>query len=192
MRLPRPDDVLAFWFSDDVRPRWFDSNAAFDRELEERFGAGVAAALDGTLSDWEGDCDTALALVLLLDQATRNIFRGQPASFGGDAQALRISKASIDRGCDAGLTLERRMFLYMPLQHSESLADQKYSIELFTRWADEHDESGRANAKETLLYAQRHHDIIERFGRFPHRNAVLGRTSTAGELEFLAGPNSSF
>jgi uncharacterized protein (DUF924 family) len=192
MPLRTSSDVVGFWFSDHARKLWWNGGKAFDDEIRTTFSDTVAAALDGQLDSWQADADGALALVLVLDQFTRNIFRGTPQAFSGDVRARAVANASISRGDDRAQSLERRMFLYMPLQHSEELADQKRSLTLFTAWAAEHEGDARTEADKDLVYAQRHHDIIERFGRFPHRNKILGRTSTPEELEFLAGPNSSF
>jgi uncharacterized protein (DUF924 family) len=192
MPLRTSSDVVGFWFSDHARKLWWNGGKAFDDELRTMFLDTVNAALEGQLDGWQGDAEGALALVLVLDQLTRNIFRGTPRAFSGDVRARAVANASISRGDDREQTLERRMFLYMPLQHSEELADQKRSMALFTAWAAAHDGDARAEADENLEYAKRHHDIVERFGRFPHRNKILGRTSTPEELEFLAGPNSSF
>lgn len=185
-------DVLDFWFSDRVRPLWFNGNADFDEEIRQRFGDAAAAAIDGELANWEGTADGALALVILLDQVPRNIFRGTPRAFAGDARANRVADSAIARGFDQALPLERQMFLYMPFQHSEQRAEQDRSVELFTRWAEAHSGPERAGAEENLKYAERHHEIVHRFGRFPHRNAVLGRASTPEEIAFLKEPRSSF
>jgi uncharacterized protein (DUF924 family) len=185
-------DVLELWFSDDARKHWWSKNDAFDAEIRARFGALVDEAIDGKHEDWISSPETALALVIVLDQFTRNIFRGSARSFSGDPRARAIVNAAVDRGFDTKLSLERRMFLYMPLQHSENLADQKRSVELFTRWAEAHDAKDQKEIENDLVYVRRHYEIIERFGRFPHRNAVLGRETTPEEKAFLAEPMSSF
>lgn len=180
--LPTPAAVLDFWFSDATRPHWFARSDAFDARVREHLGELHARAAAGELDAWAADPRGALALVVLLDQVPRNIHRGTPAAFASDAAAVRVATAVIDAGRDAGLTEEERVFLYLPLEHSESLADQDRCLALMSAlptplWRD---------------YADRHRVIIERFGRFPHRNAILGRESTPAELEFLAGPGSSF
>lgn len=185
-------DVLAFWFSDRARKLWFEKNTAFDDEIRDRFGSLVEGAIAGEYGEWTADADGALALVIALDQFPRNMFRGSPRSFSGDARARQIAETAINNGLDLAQPLDRRAFFYLPYQHSESLDDQNRSIELYTKWAAAHPEADRASAEGDLTYVHRHHEIIRRFGRFPHRNAVLGRASTPEEIEFLAGPNSSF
>jgi uncharacterized protein (DUF924 family) len=187
-----PSDVLDFWFSDRARPMWWSKNDDFDAEIRPRFGALVDEASAGAHGDWTTQPSGALALVIVLDQFPRNMFRGSPRAFAGDARALEIARATVESGLDTALALEQRQFLYMPFQHSEVLADQDRSIELFTRWVADHDEAARAAVGNDLTYAHRHRDIIQRFHRFPHRNAVLGRTSTPDEIAFLREPNSSF
>ncbi|HEY8374880.1 MAG TPA: DUF924 family protein [Nannocystis sp.] len=178
-----PDDVLGFWFSPRVRPQWFVRSDAFDREICERFHEVYVDAAAGALDDWAKTPRGALALVILLDQFPRNMFRGTPAAFGSDAKAREIARAAVDAGLDDSLSQEERLFLYLPFEHSEDLADQERAVALIgaltenATWRD---------------YAIRHRDIIARFGRFPHRNAILGRPSTAEEAEFLLEPNSSF
>src|SRR5262249_28851610 len=127
-----------------------------------------------------------------LDQFPRNLHRGTPAAFAHDARARRAAAAAIDRGFDLAAALDQRMFFYLPFQHSELLADQERSVALFTRWAADHPAAPRAQAEDQLSYAVRHHEIIQRFGRFPHRNRALDRTSTADELAFLTEPRSAF
>lgn len=185
-------DVLELWFSDRARTLWFDKNDAFDAEIRDRFGTLVDEAIAGKHGDWAATSDGALALVIVLDQFPRNIFRGSPRAFSGDARAREIAGIAIDKQLDRQQPLDRRAFFYLPYQHSESLEDQNRSIELYKKWVEEHDAAGRKSAEEDMVYADRHHEIIRRFGRFPHRNATLGRESTPEELEFLAGPRSSF
>ncbi len=175
-------DVLDFWFSDAVRAKWFKPDEAFDRELESRFGELSGMARSGALTSWAGPPEGALALVILLDQIPRNIFRGTPEAFSGDARALEIAEAAIDLGHDARLEPMQRYMLYMPFMHSENLEAQERGMELFER----------LGLEEPLRYMKMHRDVVARFGRFPHRNAILGRESTSEELEFLSGPNSSF
>lgn len=185
-------DVLAFWFSDRSRPLWFDKNEAFDSEIRKRFTSLVDGAIAGSHRDWIATSDGALALVIVLDQFPRNMFRGSPRAFSGDPHAREVAHIAILNGLDDEQPLDRRSFFYLPYQHSESLADQVRSLELYEHWVAAHDVSTRAAADDEMTYVVRHHDIIRRFGRFPHRNATLGRESTADELAFLAGPNSSF
>jgi uncharacterized protein (DUF924 family) len=187
-----PGEILEFWFSERVRPLWFEKNPAFDDEVRARFGANAAAADVGDLDFWVRAGDSSLALVLLLDQFPRNIHRGTPRAFASDARARAMAGTDIDRGFDRHVRSDRRFFLYMPFEHSEDAADQARSVALFRRWADEHEGAGRERAQEMMKYVLRHQDVIDRFGRFPHRNAILGRESTPQELAFLAEPNSSF
>ena len=187
-----PIEVLEFWFSERCRPLWFRSQRRFDDEIRERFGAVVQAAVDGALDHWSATSDGALALTIVLDQFTRNMYRGSPRAFEADSRARQVAAAAIDRQHDLAVPIERRIFFYLPFEHSEALADQERSVELFSRWALDHDASRRAYADEQMFYVLRHREIIQRFGRFPHRNATLGRTSTASEIAFLQEPCSSF
>lgn len=177
-----PDDVLAFWFSERAKTYWFASSADFDAECRARLGAASEAAAAGGLDGWAATAEGALALVILLDQMPRNIHRGTPAAFATDAKALALADAAIARGHDTALPPERRNFLYLPFQHSEALADQERGMRLYAA----------ADMAEGLAWMRKHHDIIVRFGRFPHRNAVLGRPSTPEEEAFLKQPGSSF
>jgi uncharacterized protein (DUF924 family) len=177
-----PADILAFWFSQDVKAKWFVREDGFDAELRQRFGALLAKAKQGELAHWVESPDGALALVILLDQFSRNIYRGTPNAFTADEMALAAAKQAIAQGYDLRLTAEQRGFLYMPFEHSEALADQDRGVALFEALGSE----------ESLDYMRRHRDIIARFGRFPHRNAILGRSSTPEEIEFLKQPGSSF
>ena len=182
------EEILAFWFGPErgvERAEWFRKDDAFDDEVRRRFGAVIDAAIDGAYADW---CDTprgSLARVILLDQFTRNAFRGTPRAFAADPLALATSRHAIARGCDASLIPVERWFLYMPLQHSESIDVQRESLRVFARLAQD-------GLPGPLDWAQRPHDIIARFGRFPHRNGILGRTSTPEETAFLHEPGSRF
>lgn len=184
--------MLEFWFGERARGRWFASEPAFDDEIRSRFGALVAAAARGDLDAWAATADGALALIVLLDQFPRNIYRGTPKAFECDGRALQVATGAIERQLDRATPLDRRMSFYLPFEHSESLPDQQRSVELYSRWVAEHPEDRRAAADDQMRYVLRHREIIERFGRFPHRNAVLGRASTAAELAFLEEPFSSF
>jgi uncharacterized protein (DUF924 family) len=186
-------DVLDFWFGapgsaehGQWRVEWFRKDPAFDRAISERFGTAIAHALAGGFGEWSADAPGALARVLLLDQFTRNAYRGTAQAFAGDPLAREVASAALDRGHDRELSPEQRSFLYLPFEHSESAADQRRSLELLGALARE---TGREDLVE---WARKHAVIIERFGRYPHRNAILGRESTAEELAFLAGPDSSF
>lgn len=192
MASPSIDEVLSFWFSERAKKRWFASDPAFDDEIRSRFGTTVTAAGSGALDAWAAEGEGALALIILLDQFPRNMHRGTPRAFEHDHQARRIADLAVGQKLDLALPLDRRMFLYLPFEHSESRTDQERSVALFSRWAAEHEPARRADADEGLRYAVRHQEIIERFGRFPHRNAILGRSSTVDELAFLEEPDSSF
>ena len=186
--------VLDFWFgapgsATDGKPRdeWFRKSDAFDREIARRFAPLIERALAGGLRAWDAQPQSALARIVLLDQFTRNAFRDTPRAFAGDALALAAAQALVARGADAALPPQQRVFAYLPFEHAEDLALQDESLRLFTRLA-----AGADGFDGTLDYAQRHHAIVERFGRFPHRNAILGRASTADEAAFLEQPGSSF
>ena len=186
--------VLDFWFlpaghagHGAYRPEWFRKDDAFDAAIRERFGTAVEEALNGTPG--AGSDETLLARILLLDQFTRNIYRGTPRAFAGDVQALHIAEALVAAGRDKNLTPWQRWFAYLPFEHSESLLDQERSVALFAALRREMQHEAFDSAHD---YALRHREVIERFGRFPHRNAILGRASTAQEIEFLTQPGSSF
>jgi len=171
-------EVLDFWFSHGPAPGadpdsavWWKRSEAFDREVEERFGIEWARQARRPVEDFVGDPETALAAVVLFDQFPRNMFRGHADQFSTDHMALTIARAAIERGYDDGMSRDQRTFLYMPFEHSEDLKDQVQSLLLFTALGDDN----------LLEFARKHHAGIERFGRFPHRNAVLGRKSTAME-----------
>lgn len=169
--------LLEFWFAPGMEKRWFAADSALDRDLAERFGAELAAAAQGQLDSWLDDADGALALVILLDQVPRNVFRGKYQAFVFDSKALALAEGALLRGHDRALPAIRRRFLFLPFMHSESLPDQKYCVRLFEAAGDD---------PEGLDYARRHLAVIERFGRFPHRNAALEREDSPEEQEYLA------
>ena len=169
-------DVLTFWRSAGDE-RWYKRDEAFDASVRERFLALWHKAAAGELSSWETTDDGALALVILLDQFPRNMFRGDPKAFSSDAQALEVAHRALARGADKRIEAPLLQFLYLPFMHSEDLADQSRCVDLFRTTAD----------TENLRYAEEHADIVRRFGRFPHRNRVLGRTTTPEEQAFLDG-----
>lgn len=175
-------EVLDFWFAAANQPRWFVRDPAFDAEVVARLGLLHERAAAGEFDSWGEDPRGALALVLLLDQVPRNAFRGQARAFASDPHARAITVRAVDRGFDRVLAEAERVFLYLPLEHSESLADQERCCALMAA----------LSAPIWLDFAERHRAIIARFGRFPHRNAVLGRPSTDEEIAFLAEPGSSF
>jgi len=189
--------VLDFWFGARAtpqrgasRPEWFRKDPAFDEAIRREFGDAVHRALAGGYGEWCIDARGALARVLLLDQFPRNIFRDTPQAFAGDARALATAQDAIARGFDRELDGEfgrfGRWFLYLPFEHAEDVAIQHRALELFGALSAD---SGDADA---LLWAQKHADIVFRFGRYPHRNAILARESTPEEIAFLAEPGSRF
>ena len=185
----RAREVLEFWFGPAphaVRDTWFRKDDAFDAQIRERFGHDVAAALAGAFGDWCTTPHGALARVLLLDQFTRNLHRGTPLAFAGDPAALATADEAVTRGFDRELDRFERWFLYMPFEHSEAWPMQERSLALFGALARETGETG------ALEWAEKHAAVIRRFGRYPHRNDVLGRASSAEEIAFLAGPGSRF
>ena len=173
--------VLEFWFETIDRKHWFGKDAEFDRALETRFGALLMSAKRGELDGWASTPKGMLALIILLDQMSRNIFRDQPGAFEADGAALDLTLAGIAAGFDTQLAPEQRQFFYMPLMHSERLEMQRLSLEKSRELAA----IGHGSEK----YALMHFEIIERFGRFPHRNAILGRTATPAEEEYLRDPS---
>jgi uncharacterized protein (DUF924 family) len=193
--MQRAQQVLEYWLGPEAgrdavdqvtSEKWFAKSADTDRYIAEQYGADVDAAGRGELDAWCTTPRGRLALVILLDQLTRNIHRDSGAMYRHDDKALALAKEGIARGEDRLLRAGERSFLYMPLMHSEALADQQLSCALFTQLAAD------APHIDNRRWAVAHHDIIARFGRFPHRNALLGRTSTADEIEFLKQEGSSF
>lgn len=171
-----PKDILNFWFSDRVSKLWFNSTPEFDRELKDRYETVLKRGVKGELSDWELTPEGALALVIVLDQFPLNMYRGKAESYSTGDLALAVAKAAIARGFDDALPRTQVAFLYLPFMHSESLADQDQSLALFAK----------AKLSDNLRFARHHHELIRKFGRFPHRNAALGRTNTAEEEVYLA------
>ncbi|MHB1691042.1 MAG: DUF924 family protein [Thiomonas sp.] len=185
-----PHDVQATWTA--RRALWFGKDAAVDADIRARFGALQLQAAAGALASWANSPRGALALLLLLDQCPRNLFRATPRAFATDPQALRQALAMVDAGDDARLWPIERVFVYLPLEHAEELAVQEQSVALFAALRDAAPQVNRARFEDFLDFAQRHHAIIARFGRFPHRNAILGRASSPEELVFLQQPGSGF
>lgn len=191
---PAAQQVLHFWLGDDPladwpQPHrgdlWFKGGAEVDANIRTQFGPLVEAALTGGLADWEAQPLARLALILLLDQFSRNVYRGQARAFAGDARAQALSQRTLDAGEDAALPRAGRLFVYMPLMHAETLAQQNACVACFERLLAGAPEALKDILTDNLRYAVLHRDIVARFGRFPHRNAVLGRESTPQELEFL-------
>jgi len=187
-----PGAVLEFWFSDRARALWFEKDQAFDDEIRDRFGAAVDAAHAGAFEHWRDSAEDTLALLILLDQMARNIHRGSPRAFAGDARALAIAVQAVADGLDRGFDFSHRRFFYLPYEHSEDPTVQARSLQLFADLAATCAPHEKAEAEDQYVYARRHADIIARFGRYPHRNDCLERVCTPEELAFLAGPDSSF
>lgn len=188
-----PADVLAFWFGEENEPgygefrsQWFQKDGAFDSEVTDRFGDLYERAAAGGLDSWREEAEGCLALVIVLDQFPRNMFRGDARTHATDGRALDAAKHAIERALDRELPAFQRMFLYMPFMHAEGVEDQRRSVELFEGLAAE------PGGPDVVEYAVGHREIVERFGRFPHRNAILGRETTPEEAEFLTQPGSSF
>jgi uncharacterized protein (DUF924 family) len=176
MAIKTAEQVIRFWFSEPVRPMWFNATPEFDARLREEYLQTYRAALNGELAHWTETAEGALALVICLDQLPLNMFRGQAESFAGEAPSREVAAAAISRGFEKLLSEEQKAFLFMPYMHSETMADQDRSVALFEQ----------AGLMENLRWAKHHRDIVARFGRFPHRNAILGRESTAEERAWLA------
>lgn len=188
---PRAAEVLSFWFGtrEDYGKRrkcWFEKDDAFDAEVRERFLALHATAARGALDSWQSECAECLALIVVLDQFSRHIHRGTALAFASDAQALAVAKHALANHYDGMLLPVERMFMYLPFEHSEALEDQLAACELIEPL------TAFESTGDAHRFAIRHCDIIRRFGRFPHRNAALGRVSSALELEFLKEPGSGF
>ena len=186
--------VLDFWFAAPgdpehgaVRDLWFRKSDETDRQINEHFGSLIEQALRGELETWAAEPPGALAQIVLLDQFTRNGFRETPRAFAGDKRALAAAMAMVGSRQDETLLPVQRVFVYLPFEHAEGIGMQEEALRLFTRVVTEAPE-----LQSMLDYAQRHHDVVQRFGRFPHRNAILGRQSTAEEVEFLKQPGSRF
>jgi uncharacterized protein (DUF924 family) len=193
--MSRVDDILTFWFGtpqdnqayyDTWHKRWFTSDPQFDLTIREEFLADYQLSADRKLMQWQDTPRSSLALIVLLDQFPRNMFRGEPRAFATDSLAREVAAHLLHLGFDRQLLPVERSFVYLPFMHSEIRSDQQQSVSLFRQLAQERP------YLNSVSYALRHQEIIERFGRFPHRNVVLGRVSTPAEVEFLQQPGSSF
>lgn len=185
-------DVLDFWFAEANAAHWFAADDAFDARIRERFGSAVQAAADGRLDDWARTPSGWLALLILLDQFPRNLYRNDPRAWAADAGAQRVALSGLARGDDRQLPAVQRVFAYLPLEHAEDPALQRRSVALFEALLAEAVAEQRRPFEDYLDYARRHREVIARFGRFPHRNAALGRPSTPEELHYLAQPGAGF
>lgn len=193
--------VLSFWFRDSgaSAPKidrrmdtWFGSDPAFDAEIQESFGDDVDKATRGELDHWATTPRGRLALILLIDQFRRNLFRGTAEAFSADSKALKLCLEGAIQGQDQGLDAIQRAFFYMPLQHAESMKVQTKSVALFNQLAEAVSPTFRETFLTIAHFAELHHDIVAQFGRFPHRNAILGRENTPAENEFLSGDSPDF
>ena len=197
---PGPGALLDFWFPTGTDPdalqaakkRWFQAGPADDRIMHDRFGPDLAKALAGQLADWALEPAGRLALILLLDQVCRNVNRGSAGAFAGDSRALQLCLEGLETGVHRALTPIQRVFFYMPLQHSESVPHQQRAVELYQELAEESPVELAPILSDCANYARLHHDIVVRFGRFPHRNRLLERDSTAEEQEYLDAGAPSF
>jgi uncharacterized protein (DUF924 family) len=199
----RADDIWAFWFGDldgdgfaapETSARWFRGGAEFDEEIRRRF-APLVDELAGELpegSSFQGSPQAVLSRIVVLDQFSRNAFRGTPKMFASDPVGLRLARELVAAGGDRALPTHPRTFAYLPFMHAEDLEMQEACVRLMRALVDEHDGMAREAIAGNLHFAIAHRDIVARFGRFPHRNAVLGRATTPEEAEFLTQPGSSF
>jgi uncharacterized protein (DUF924 family) len=185
--MTQPNEILDFWFEGDGlvrRKKWFEKDPDFDAECAA-FTARIRDARAGHFDHWAETPQGGLALIVLMDQLSRNVFRGSAESFAADSRALAIARGMVDNGFDTALTPFERMFVYLPFEHAETIKDQDESIRLLELLRD-------ALGADSMDYAYRHRDVIRQFGRFPHRNAVLGRVNTPAETEYLAQPGAGF
>ncbi|WP_445173047.1 DUF924 family protein [Microcoleus sp.] len=187
------NEVLDFWFGRShspefgkVQQKWFEKDTDFDAEVRSRFMQQYELAASGQLDSWQNSPNNCLALILLLDQFPRNMFRGTPQAFATDSKALATAEYAVNNNFDRELLTVQKWFIYLPFEHSENLERQQKSVELFRQL------SGDTDSDSVIEYAMQHLEIIQRFGRFPHRNQILGRETTPEEAEFLKQPGSGF
>lgn len=173
-------EIIKFWFDEIDSALWFNSTPEFDTVLKDKFEQVVDAALNNEFSSWQTTAEGCLALVIVLDQFPLNIYRGEPKSFAGESISREVARKAIEQKLDQQLEGPKKAFLYLPFMHSENMADQNLSVELFEK----------AGLKENLRFAKHHRDIVKRFGRFPHRNEILGRENTDDELDYLKSENA--
>jgi len=197
----RIDSILSFWFKEQelTAPQidrrmdmWFSEDPVFDHEIEKEYGDDVSAACAGDLNHWAAESEGRLALIILIDQFRRNIYRNSAKAFSEDKLALKLCVEGAMEKKDQGLTPIQRVFFYMPLQHAESRKVQAKSVELFNRLAELVSPTYRETFLTVAQFAELHKDIVDQFGRFPHRNKLLGREDTAEEAEYLAGDSPDF
>ena len=184
--------ILDFWFEPAHAAHWFAADAWFDEQIRRRFGAEVEAAAQGQLDDWAAEPASWLALLILLDQFPRNLYRGSARAWKADVKAQRVALSGLDDGFDQSLPPLQRVFAYLPLEHAEDMRLQQRSVALFETLLAQVGADERERFGDFLDYARRHREVIVRFGRFPHRNAALGRTNTLDEASYLAQPGAGF
>ncbi|MDE2155682.1 MAG: DUF924 domain-containing protein [Xanthomonadaceae bacterium] len=189
---PAAKEVLAFWFAEANAVRWFARDDAFDAQIRADFGDVAQDAADGLLDGWTQTPLGWLALLIVLDQFSRNLYRDDPRAWAQDAKAQALALAGIDGGSDRRLPPLQRVFAYLPLEHAEDPGLQRRSVELFEALCGDASPEQRASFETYLEFARAHHEVIACFGRFPHRNATLGRPSTPAELAYLATPGVEF
>lgn len=177
-------EILKFWFEEIKPVQWFQKNPDFDAEIEARFHSDYTLAMLDIYDGWMDSAKGCLALIILLDQFPRNMFRDTPQMFASDHKALNIANHVVDKKFDTMMTVTEKVFAYLPFEHSEDMADQETSLRLF--------EPTQGDDPTYYTYAKRHYDVIKKFGRFPHRNEILSRQNTKLEEEYLAQPNSGF
>jgi uncharacterized protein (DUF924 family) len=192
-------DILKFWFQeadskrlDFSMKRWFEPNKKFDAEIKSKFFSTIEDALNGKLDDWAATIDGSIALILIYDQFTRNIYRNSATAYTGDCRALEIAKNVITLGHDEELPLLQRLFLYLPFMHAENKMTQEQSVELYKKLVGDSPSSVKKYFSESLEFAKKHKEVIDKFGRFPHRNKDLGRESTKEEIEFIKKKGRGF
>ncbi len=186
-------DILDFWFEPTHAAHWFAADARFDEQIHQRFGAAVEAAAQGQLDDWATATPASwLALLILLDQFPRSLYRGDARAWKADVKAQRVALSGLDDGFDQSLPPLQRVFAYLSLEHAEDMRLQQRSVVLFEALQTQVGADERKRFGDFLDYARRHREVIARFGRFPHRNAVLGRVNTPDEVSYLAQPGAGF
>lgn len=196
--MSRPEDILSFWFGEDLQnpipysAQWWKKDLNFDHEIKTRFEGDLIAAASGKLNSWKAEAKSCLAFVVLLDQFSRNIYRDTPKAFAQDPMALQAALEAIQKKFDQEIPLIPRTFFYMPLMHSEDRDMQRRCVEIFSALAMKSPPGLKGMLQNNCDYAKQHAAIVERFERFPHRNEILGRTSTAEEIKFLKQPGSAF
>ena len=199
--MSEPEDILDFWFGElnelgcaapNQRKLWWTKSDAFDDAIRAKFASDYESIVAGDRERWRATPQGALAYIIVLDQFSRNMFRNTPTMFAADPLAREVCCEGLDAAFDDDLAFDERVFFYLPLEHSEDAPDHERCHDVFSRLCEEAPESLKADAEYYLDFAKRHREIIERFGRYPHRNEVLGRVSTPEELEFLKQPGSSF